>query len=207
MKKYNLHKKNTLKCFFILKKYIILDTLNNSGGGHKMASRSRMFFITLLFSFFISPALADVVSKKENFIRFLLPLIKDVKAELGGEYTKIPNSLIIAQAAVETGWGYRYPLGNLFGIAVNGKYKKFSSEKEGIKFFLENLLSHSAYKDFQEKIDRGETDSINLVSSLKKYTSEDENYLQKVKSIIRREKLQEYDTWWKDDVWGAKSPL
>lgn len=174
-----------------------------------MASRSKILLLSMIFSLFAFPAFADVTAKKEKFIEFLLPLIKEAKGELGIEYAKIPNSLVIAQAAVETGWGDRYPPGNLFGITIKGKPKKFHSVKEGTKYYLVNLLSHEAYEDFQEKLDAGETNSSELVSHIGKY-SEDENYLLKVKSIIRREKLHLYDAWGKDcygNIGGEKPPF
>ncbi len=130
---------------------------------------------------------------------------------------EIPNSIVLAQAANESGWGtsrfakefnaffgeYTFDINN--GVAPifrnDGEkhlIKFFSNIDESIESYFNNLNTHLAYKNF--RISRKELRKINLtldpmilVKYLKPY-AKDKNYVKNIKSIIKSNKLTQFDS-------------
>ena len=128
----------------------------------------------------------------------------------------IPVSLVIAQAAKETGWGTsRFALeGNaLFGQwtwsgegikpadADNNathKVMKFKILKSSIRAYQRNLNTHSGYKQFRvaraELRDNGRNlDGIILATYLDKYAETGKEYVKIIKQIIKQNNLTDFD--------------
>ena len=128
----------------------------------------------------------------------------------------IPVSLVIAQAAKETGWGTsRFALeGNaLFGQwtwsgegikpadADNNathKVMKFKILKSSIRAYQRNLNTHSGYKEFRmaraELRDNGRNlDGIILATYLDKYAETGQEYVKIIKQIIKQNNLTDFD--------------
>ena len=129
---------------------------------------------------------------------------------------EIPNSIVIAQAANESGWGtsrFAKEFNALFGEYTfdikNGiipiyrsnedKYliKYFTTINESVESYFNNLNTHSAYNGFREarkKLRKNnlELDPLHLVEYLKFYVK-DENYVKTIKSIIKTNKLTQFD--------------
>ena len=128
----------------------------------------------------------------------------------------IPVSLVIAQAAKETGWGTsRFALeGNaLFGQwtwsgegikpadADNNathKVMKFKILKSSIRAYQRNLNTHSGYKEFRmaraELRDNGRNlDGIILATYLDKYAETGKEYVKIIKQIIKQNNLTDFD--------------
>ena len=129
---------------------------------------------------------------------------------------EIPNSIVLAQAANESGWGtsrFAKEFNALFGeytfdinsgvapISRNDGEKHlikfFSNIDDSIKSYFNNLNTHPAYKRFRES--RKELRAINfeldpmiLVKYLKPY-AQDKNYVKNIKSIIKTNKLTQFD--------------
>lgn len=127
----------------------------------------------------------------------------------------IPTSLVLAQAALESGWGTsRFALdgNNLFGMrtynedtpglapaAAKGfKVMRFDSLGNGVAAYMLNLNTHFAYKQFRKT--RAELRStgkpvtgVDLTDWLTKYSEIPEKYGRMLRGLIAREKLAPFD--------------
>jgi len=130
----------------------------------------------------------------------------------------IPNSIVLAQAANESGWGtsrfarefnalfgeytYDYSNGVVPLLREEGEkhlVKTFDSVDKSIQSYFNNLNSHYAYKDFREvrKIMREKNNFSNvrlLVYELDSYAA-DTNYIKTINLIIDANKLDQFDTF------------
>jgi len=129
----------------------------------------------------------------------------------------IPNSMALAQAALESGWGssqYAKELNNLYGqytfrknieaLRVEGKKEKiriFSSLDNAVKQYMLNLNSHWAYEKFREK--RAELRALGLdfngldgIKHLTKYSEIGKSYIRKLKSVMATNNLVIYDKFY-----------
>ena len=129
---------------------------------------------------------------------------------------EVPISLVIAQAAKETGWGTsRFALeGNaLFGqwtfsgeglkpLAVDGdkthKVMKFQILQASIRAYQRNLNTHSSYKKFRKlralaRENNEKLDSLILADSLDKYAATGKEYTEILKKIIKQNALKDFD--------------
>ncbi len=115
---------------------------------------------------------------------------------------KVDKDLLLAQAALESGWGnsrFARVGKNLFGIRTydlqephmlpsnNPKkwgVKVFQHECDSVLHYINTLSNHSAYEQYREKLAEG-VDSLELVDTLEAYAS-DKDYFWKVKSIIKK---------------------
>ncbi|MFO7819251.1 MAG: glucosaminidase domain-containing protein [Halanaerobacter sp.] len=130
----------------------------------------------------------------------------------------IPLSLILAQAASESGWGtsrFTIQANNIFGEwtfnpdapgiipeqrPVNASYKirKFSSIQGAINSYLLNLNTHPAYSQlrkirFELREEGKELDSLKLSTGLLNYSQKREEYVEQINNIIKYNHLQEFD--------------
>ena len=129
---------------------------------------------------------------------------------------EIPVSLAIAQAAKETGWGTsRFALeGNaLFGqwtfsgegikpasadSNASHKVMKFKVLQASVRAYQRNLNTHSSYREFRkvraiQRDNRGQLNSLELVSYLDKYAETGKEYTKILKIIIEQNKLTDFD--------------
>ena len=116
--------------------------------------------------------------------------------------------LLLAQAALESGWGnsrFARVGKNLFGIRTynlkephmlpsnNPKkwgVKVYEHECNSVLNYMQVLNNGSAYKKYRELLDNGETNPYILVETLDAYAA-DKHYFSKVKSILTKIK-EEY---------------
>ena len=125
-------------------------------------------------------------------------------------FTEQPTSIIIAQAAIESGWGTsRFFLEgfNLFGIhtynnddqtlkAQNSSrvyVKKYSSVSESISHYLRTLARAGAYSEFRKQR-ANSNDVMHIINYLTNYSERREVYIDDIESIIEYNKLCQYDT-------------
>ena len=130
----------------------------------------------------------------------------------------IPNSIVLAQAANESGWGksrfakefnalfgeytYNYSKGVVPLLREEGEthlVKAFESVDKSVQSYFNNLNSHYAYDDFRavRKIMREKnnfSDIKLLVEELDSYAA-DVNYIKTINSIIEVNKLDKFDTY------------
>lgn len=138
------------------------------------------------------------------------------------EYLKtvdvIPNSLVLAQAAVESGWGksrFTKQANNIFGQWTwDGKgldpiqrdegkkhqIKIFPSIKASVKGYMINLNLGWGYKAFRQlrfdlRKEGKEPKGFELSSTLINYSQQKEVYVKIIQDIIRINKLAKYDKY------------
>ena len=128
----------------------------------------------------------------------------------------IPNSIVLAQAAIESGWGssrFAQDFNALFGEYTydsnkgviplereNGEnhlIKAFNSYNSSVESYFNNINSHYAYEQFRElrKVMRERNNFSNvtlLVDKLDTY-AEDENYIQTIRSVIKNNNFEIFD--------------
>ena len=142
----------------------------------------------------------------------------DLVNELLNRVDIIPNSIVLAQAANESGWGtsrfakefnalfgeytYDYSDGVVPLLRKEGEkhlVKTFTSVDKSVQSYFNNLNSHYAYKDFREvrKIMRKKNNFSNiklLVEELDSYAA-DINYITTINAIIDVNKLDQFDAF------------
>tara|TARA_B100000029_G_scaffold486563_1_gene541057 strand:+ start:1549 stop:2559 length:1011 start_codon:yes stop_codon:yes gene_type:complete len=142
----------------------------------------------------------------------------DIVNELLDRVDIIPNSIVLAQAANESGWGtsrfarefnalfgeytYNYSNGVVPLLREEGEkhlVKAFDSVDKSIQSYFNNINSHYAYKDFREvrKIMRKKNNFNNinlLIEELDSYAA-DINYIKTINSIIDTNKLYKFDAF------------
>ena len=129
---------------------------------------------------------------------------------------EIPASMIIAQAAKETGWGtsrFAQEGNALFGQwtwsgegikpanadkDTTHKIMKFNVLQASVKAYQRNLNTHSSYRDFRsaraEMRDNGEKlDSTALTEHLDSYAETGKEYVKILQQIIRQNNLADFD--------------
>jgi len=120
----------------------------------------------------------------------------------------VPPSLVIAQAAVESGWGtsrFFVEGNNLFGMwAFKDKskvieareskvhLKRYDSVLEAVRDYIYNVNVGWAYSKFRKHRSKS-SDPIELSEFLSFYSIEREKYVRKIRKIIERNKLTELD--------------
>ena len=146
--------------------------------------------------------------------------IKDIldKKEYLEKIDKIPPSLALAQAAIESGWGksrFVRKANNIFGhweysnkglapkstyqnIDINYSLKIFPSIEDSIKAYFMNLNRNLAYKEFREKRSKFRKEhklfnGINAADTLKNYSQLKEKYVKRLKNVINYNKWTKYD--------------
>lgn len=126
----------------------------------------------------------------------------------------IPPSLVMAQAAIESGWGtsrFAQKGNNLFGewcfekgcgIVPSKRHddavhevKKFASVEHAIQSYLKNLNSHPAYQTLRDKRleQRDKKEPLSgcyLAEGLKSYSAKGKAYVESIKQFIRVNKLE-----------------
>ena len=129
---------------------------------------------------------------------------------------EIPNSIALAQAANESGWGtsrFAKDYNALFGEYTFNTYKGivpidrkkgenhlikfFSAIDKSVESYFINLNTHLAYKDFRMKRQKLRRSNLNLdpwslVQHLEPY-AQDENYVNTIKLIIKSNNLIKFD--------------
>ncbi len=129
----------------------------------------------------------------------------------------IPNSIALAQAAIESGWGksrfakeynalfgeYTYdknqgvvPLEREFG--AKHLIKSFSSFDNSVSSYFININSHYAYKEFRElrKIMRSKNNFSEIAFLIEKLDTyaEDNNYINTLSAVIEKNNFKKFDS-------------
>lgn len=138
----------------------------------------------------------DLNEEQSSFIHSFYEYIKRIKQK-EERINKIPTSMIIRQAILESWWGtskYFEKYNNPFWIYTFNRFwkrkiRKFKTIPESIQYYWINLLSHEAYGWFQQEIqDWEQISSLELIEHLDNY-SENKDYIQKLREIIISYKL------------------
>ena len=149
-------------------------------------------------------------------IQYRLPAnTANVKQSLLKRIDVLPSSLVLAQAAIESGWGtsrFAKQGNNFFGQwcftkgcglipskRSNGSHhevKRFNSPAESIASYMHNLNSHPAYRQLRENrtVQRGNSDLLNgcfLAEGLLEYSERKVDYVNSLKQLIRINDLED----------------
>lgn len=130
----------------------------------------------------------------------------------------IPLSLILAQAASESGWGtsrFAIKANNIFGewtfdpnepgiipkrrpTGATYKIRKFPSIEAAINSYLLNLNTHFAYNRLREirselRKEENKLNSLQLSAGIIKYSEKREEYVEQINNIIKYNNLRKFD--------------
>lgn len=126
----------------------------------------------------------------------------------------VPPSLAMAQAAIESGWGTSRVAREsqaLFGQKVfnadigmtpanpdNDDYLSFNGLNEGVRAYIHNLNTHSAYREFRDRraslrLQNRPLDGYELANTLGKYSERGPNYIRDVRAMIQSNQLRAFD--------------
>ncbi|WP_457625973.1 glucosaminidase domain-containing protein [Persephonella sp.] len=152
----------------------------------------------------------EILPEEEDLIGKLLEKYKaDGLNELLTKLNVNPVSLVLAQAAIESGWGssrFFVQANNLFGVWTFNKkraskikaknadvyLKAYSNILESIKDYYDSINLGWAYRRF--RLVRLQTDNPFLLTNhLEKYSILRQVYVQRLKSIIKANRLEKYD--------------
>ena len=134
-----------------------------------------------------------------NYINFTTP-----------KHLRIPYEMIIGQAVLESGWGksrFAMQANNLFGIRTwkessphllpmgvekwpGWGVKVFASKCDSVKYYVDLLNNHSAYKKFRE-LRKTTNDSTLLIKTLDKFSTTADYDKRVIRMIKKIRKLEE----------------
>lgn len=157
------------------------------------------------------------VSKKKELSpeerRKLEELLRKYKAsslrELLRKVDAVPVSLVLAQAAVESGWGtsrFFTEANNAFGMyAIKEKsrcikatgsdvcLKVYDNLYQSVKDYIYNINVGWAYKEFRKAREKG-ADVYTLVEALEKYSTLRNEYVRLLKNVIKKNGFTRFDS-------------
>ena len=149
---------------------------------------------------------------KDEFVYSLNECINYLYANEISIENRVPKELIVAQAAIETGWGqsrFANEGNNLFGIRTWNKdepyllpipwtewpgwgVKVYETRCDSVRDYLRILNEVFAFSEFRAARDSGIDDGIVLADYLTQYAS-NQNYTELVKKVIKYNIRGEYD--------------
>ena len=167
-----------------------------------------------------SPEAKKITRRLNSRYRIVLERFPNLSylGELDKRIGQIPESLALAQAAKESGWGtsrFSKEANNLFGQwcftqgcgivparrskGMTHEIQKFDSVGDAIEAYIYNLNTHRAYSSLREKrhglLKKGKSPSgSELAITLTEYSERGAIYGQEVASLIRYNKLEIYDS-------------
>lgn len=178
------------------------------------AIRQERAFITQFFS---NP---DIYKESLSRMQRLKALAK--KYRIGTLFDKerylhkidtIPESLVLAQAVIESGWGksrFAKEANNLFGERTwssegivpkyreegqTYKVKTFSSISASVKSYMLNLNRHNAYYNFREsRKHHSKFDGIQASLAMNNYSEIGDEYAQIIKRVIDKNQLHKFES-------------
>jgi flagellum-specific peptidoglycan hydrolase FlgJ len=146
------------------------------------------------------PRQSTTYANKDEFIAAMTPVAKEVAANLG-----VSHKIILAQAALESGWGKHQRSNNLMGIkshgeaggvdvvtheVVNGKrvkikdsFRQYDTPEDSIRGYGAFLKANSRYRHFLRAGAEAEDAQLSALQSSGYAT--DPLYSQKLKNIIK----------------------
>jgi len=135
-------------------------------------------------------------------------------AELLLRVDTLPSSLVLAQAAMESGWGtsrFVHEGNNLFGQWVTGdtpglaprdaaptadyRLAAYDSAANSVRSYLRNINTHRAYRSLRRlrarlRAEGRPVDGTTLAAGLRAYSQRGEAYVTEIRRIIRHNRLE-----------------
>ncbi len=130
----------------------------------------------------------------------------------------VPASLVVAQAAKESGWGtsrFATVANNYFGIwcfyegcgvtplrrtaGLSHEVATFADVSQSVRYYVRTLNTHSAYEDFRDMRFRGRVNNqpvsgIRLASGLERYSERGMAYVEEIQDMIVYNKLSRFNS-------------
>ncbi|MGM0370230.1 MAG: glucosaminidase domain-containing protein [Bacillota bacterium] len=210
----NTHKKNIFLNILAIGTYHANQNL--------LQQRNKLKKIINQYHVFENLSTKDKEWLEEKFSTYDIKKEKNLEAKLEQLKKKldiIPLSLVLAQAASESGWGtsrFAIEANNIFGewtynastpgivpderpANANYRIRKFPSITRAIDSYLLNLNSHWAYQKlrdirFELRSKDQSLDSLELSAGLIKYSETRELYVEQLNNIIKYNDLQAFDS-------------
>ncbi|MBW7955084.1 glucosaminidase domain-containing protein [Candidatus Gracilibacteria bacterium] len=143
----------------------------------------------LIFLFFLSVSgFSYARCGDKDYIDKMTEIVEAKKEKIGGLALKIPTSIAVAQAVLETGYGeskLARTKNNHFGLRSKNGYYSFLTVKQGVLFYLENLIEGPYYSKFQNLLKKGEKRESVLLKSIASIYAEDDDYQSKLAFVIK----------------------
>ncbi|MCV6608441.1 MAG: glucosaminidase domain-containing protein, partial [Campylobacterales bacterium] len=157
----------------------------------------------------------EIKGEDKKFIDLLFKKYKTTKIDiLLTRLTTHPTSVVLAQAAVESGWGgsrFFIKANNIFGIWSFNKnekripalgmrgaktiyLKKYDSLEESISDYFKTLGTSKSFKNFRNKR-LLHKDPLELIKDLQYYSELREEYVEKLRKVIVQNNLSKYDDY------------
>ena len=150
--------------------------------------------LAILFMMFSSVA----YSCNDEYINYMNSIIEETRQDIDGVIAEnMPNSIIIAQAVLETGYGKSRAArrqNNHFGMSSQNRIMTYGSVEENVEAYFVNLSNHNAYRKLRETLESDNYDLPKIINSYAGYYAEDPHYSRKVLSVINSCKLNYYDS-------------
>lgn len=152
----------------------------------------------------------------EDFLTHLLKEweAKDVGELLNKKMVLLPSSIMLAQAALETGWGssrFFTKANNTFGIwsfdskeprvkargTRNGKavfVKKYENLHESIIDYYK-LIAKGPYEEYRLASAEADKSPYRLIKHLNRYSELGQEYVKRLRVVMRQSELEKYDSY------------
>jgi len=139
----------------------------------------------------------------------------EIVQELLKRVDVLPVSLVLAQAAIESGWGTsRFSIegNNIFGIRTPSGYgmipvrraanetfavSEFDDLQSCIDYYLWNINTNPQYEELRHirSLTEGPYDALALARGLRNYSEQGPEYVRKVEKLISCNSLKDYDEY------------
>lgn len=127
---------------------------------------------------------------------------------------QLPPSMVLAQAATESGWGtsrFCQEGNNIFGErtyaddaeglepkGVGGEadftVRTFPTLLDSVRSYMNNLNTHWAYKEFRRiRAEEGPSEGLKLVQALQKYSERKGDYVESIRNVIEYNEFTRFD--------------
>ncbi|GHU05867.1 hypothetical protein FACS1894205_6480 [Alphaproteobacteria bacterium] len=127
----------------------------------------------------------------------------------------VPNSLALAQAIEESGWGtsrIAREMNALYGQVSDGwGYRSFSDLFGAVEAYARNLNTHRAYREFRSnraamRATEDGMDASELAGTLHRYSERGQAYVRAIRRIMRDNQLSNYDEARLNEPYSETSP-
>lgn len=153
--------------------------------------------ITLLAAFLTLLVSSNAYSCNREYVNEMNSVIVEQRQNHDSIVTqKMPSSIILAQAILETGYGKSRAArvqNNHFGMSSKNRIMTYDSVEENVKAYFINLSNHNAYNDLRNTLQNNEDNLQVIINSYASYYAEDPQYSSKVLGVINSCNLTYYD--------------
>ena len=207
---YTINNTQAMKQYF----FNYLAVITNRQNGYILDDRN------FIKNFYLKKDKANKNSKEYKRFKAIQKRYKLREKDVLDKYLKqidiIPTSIVLAQAAVESGWGksrFVREANNIFGQwtwsgkglvpqsrdkGAKHKVKIFDSLEHSVKGYLININNGWAYDDLRDKRQslrkkKKKLTGLALVETLKNYSQKKEEYTKSLAKMIKRNNLKRFE--------------